>query len=285
MFFKAPNLWKEVAELALHSVTLCKIKPAITSSKCKNGSVKRCMQRLLTATMLCHQFIMAAILPALQGLPTNQVSNKEVGNEIMLFWAKKFLPLNFNKLKWFGSYSLVSQAILQVDLTMRYTTGCSKNVKKENNSFVPIIFGGWSPEVHLLAKPALHAATAKTMRIFGQNVTKCLLKLQAVQAQRPSHHWALTSAGDSKWGLEQKHTGAQILRQQCNCMCLGPNRPSSVCQRCANTDSAGQYLSCPVQTIYASMIWWAQSFSDPSQHTDAFKLNRHIYRDIQAWSN
>ena len=214
---------------------------------------------------------MAAILPALQGLSTNQVSNKEVGNEIMLFWAKKkILPLNFNKLKWFGGYSLVSQAVLQVDLTMRYITGCSK---KENKSFVPIIFGRWSPEVHLLAMPTLHAATAKTMRVFGQNFTKCLLKLQAVQAQQPSHHWAVTSAGDSKWGLEQKHTRAQIFRQQCNCMCLSPNRPSSVCQRCANMDSAGQCLSCPDQTIYASMIWWAQSFSDPSQHTDAFKLN------------
>ncbi len=84
-FSKVLNSLKEGADLTLHSITLCNIKPAITSSKCKNRSFKGCKQRLLAATMLCHQFIMAAILPTCQGLSTNQVSNKEVRNEIGLF--------------------------------------------------------------------------------------------------------------------------------------------------------------------------------------------------------
>lgn len=160
--------------------------------------------------------------------------------------------------------------------------------KKEKYSSGSISFGGWSPGVHLLAKPELHADVAavellKQLKSLAKILTKCLLKLLAMQPQQPSHRWAATSAGDNKLSLQQRATRAQSSRQLCYCMSWG-SRSFHRCQRCANMDSAGHSFLALAKLFMRA--WFGGLRASLTLHSSLMLsslISSHIYKDIHAW--
>lgn len=158
-------------------------------------------------------------------------------------------------------------------------SGCSKKEKYSSGSV------GWSPGVHVLAKPERHPDVAAVERLkqpksLAKILTKCLLKLPAMQAQQPSHRWAATSAGDNELSLQLRATRARSLRQLCYCMSWSFHQ----CQRCANMDSTGHSFLALAKLFMRA--WYGGLRASLTLHSSLMLsslISGHIYKDIHAW--